>query len=275
MTCHSKIAVLVSSCLTIAISGCNNTANNEKSIAAAEWPSDAAFSANDDAATIVAKAMRAHGGETAVSRWKCGYVKYKTNGWFIPAQFGEVIVEDTFHLPGHFRREARGGVNENKKHMVSIVNQGKTWTTINNGPAVPTDNSFAERAEHPFADAVRLSLLTDKDTRLTKLGTTTINGKTVVGIRGKAGDLLQIDFYFDVQTGRLRKITKKVTDAAGRSTIANTTLDDYREFQGIPFPTRMVGTLNGNPFLDNVVLELKFADSFDESVFAVPSSKSH
>src|SRR5262245_35455487 len=60
---------------------------------------------DDEARTVIDKALHAHGGEKSFARWKCGYVKYRTKGGIVPSQFGEVTLEDTFQLPGHFKRE--------------------------------------------------------------------------------------------------------------------------------------------------------------------------
>src|SRR5262245_23632070 len=113
--------------------------------------SEPVLKVDDDAKTIIDKVVKANGGKEKFSRWNCGYLKYKTKGGVVPAQFGEVTIEDTFQLPGHFKRVTRMETNGKELLMVFVINNGKGWTKKGDAPAEPVENNFTERAEHPFA----------------------------------------------------------------------------------------------------------------------------
>src|SRR5205823_4356238 len=139
------------------------------------------------------------------ARWNCGYLKYKTKGGVVPAQVGEVTIEDTFQLPGHFKRVTHMEASGKELRMVFVVNDGKGWTKKGDAPAEAIDNDFTEKIEHPFARFCNLAPLTGKEIRLTKLGEETIGGRKSIGIRARSEELGEVDFYFAKQSGLLLK----------------------------------------------------------------------
>src|ERR1700730_13028973 len=87
--------------------GCDRSRHGPHSKRPSESRSEGILGAADDAKTVIDKAVKAHGGENSFSCWRCGYVKYKALGGVVPAEVGDVTVEDTFQLPGNFKREIR------------------------------------------------------------------------------------------------------------------------------------------------------------------------
>src|SRR5262249_15050342 len=155
----------------------------------------------------------AHGGERAASCWKCGYLKYKAKAGLVPGQMHEATLEDTFQLPGHFKRITRTREGERESVMVFVANDGKLWTKIGDAPAELGDNDFSARAEHPFADFCPLARLTERAARLTRLATEKVSGRTVIGVRVHTDELVDIDLHFDTETWLLLKINKVVPNA--------------------------------------------------------------
>src|SRR5436309_1334727 len=100
---RSLLISLVAACPLLALVGCERPPSDKTSGPSSETHSVPVLREDDDAKTILDKALKAHGGENAFSRWSCGTVKYKTKGSIVPDQLGEVVVEDTFQLPGHFK----------------------------------------------------------------------------------------------------------------------------------------------------------------------------
>jgi hypothetical protein len=90
-------------------------------------PEGAKITSDDDAKTIVTKAIHAHGGADKLSRWSKGYVKYQASGGFAPPGFGEAVLEDTFDLPGHFKRVIRAKMGMEEITIITVHNDGKGW----------------------------------------------------------------------------------------------------------------------------------------------------
>jgi hypothetical protein len=229
------------------------------------------LTADDDAKTVIEKAVKAHGGEKAFSRWKCGYVKYKTRGGIVPDQVGEVTVEDTFQLPGHFKRVTRVDTGGKELVIVFVVNHGKSWTKKGDGPSAPIDNDVTERPVHSFAGFCNLAPLTEAEVRLTKLGEEKIGGRQAMGVRVQSDKLGEVDFYIGSQTGLLLKLRKSLPSAEPeRPTVVETFLDDYKDLQGAKIPMRIQSWQDSELILDVTLIDVKFAERFEDSTFAKP-----
>jgi hypothetical protein len=271
MSRHHALAVLLTLWPALIPLGCDRTREGRKAGPAAEAPSEPALKAGDDARTILAKAVKAHGGEKALSCWNCGYLKYTTRGGVVPAPLGEVTVEDTFQLPGHFKRVTRMDAGGTRRRTVYVINHGKGWIKKDNAPVQPIGNNITERTEHEFAGFCNPAPLMEAGVRLTRLGAEKVSGKEAVGIRARSDRLGEVDFYFGAQTGLLVK-SRKELPAAGtdRPSVMEAFLDDYQSVQGIQVPMRITGTQDGRTNLDVTLIEARFADRFDESTFARP-----
>jgi hypothetical protein len=225
----------------------------------------------DDAKTIIRKAVKAHGGKKAFTCWSCGYLKYKTSGNFIPAQLGEVILEDTFQLPGHFKRVTHMEVNGKERLLVFVINHGKCWTKKGDAPAEPSDNNYTKRTEHTFAAFCNLAPLTEAGARLTKLGAKKVNGEKAIGLRAESKKLGEVDFYVSMQTGLVLKSRKLVpgTDQ-NKPSIMESFLENYKNVKGIQVPMRIKGAQDGKPIVDVTLIEARFANTFEDNTFAKP-----
>jgi len=271
MSHHHRFATVCTFGLAAVLCGNERTLKYGK----AEPPSEGGFhpvlKADDDAKTIVSKAIKAHCGERASARWRCGYVKYTTKGGVVPAAVGEVTVEDTFQFPGHFKRIARTEVGGKEMPVIYVLNHGKGWSKKGNAPAEPIDSRFTESTQHPFGGYSDLSLLTRSDVPLTKLGVEAINGKEAIGIRARSDKIGERDYFFASQSGLLLKSKVTVSGPEGtKPHVMESMFSDHKEVQGVPVPMRRKGTLDGEANLDLTLIEVRFADKFDESTFAKP-----
>lgn len=253
----------------LVLAGCNRA--QEKPDGAAEPLTDSLLKTEDSAGTIVKKAVSAHGGEKAFSQWSCGYLKYRTRGGAFPAQAGEVTLEDTFQLPGHFKRVMRMDAGGEEVVTVFVINHGNGWTKQGDRPAEPKENNFTEQTQHPFAGYSNLSPCLDEDVRLTKVGGEKVNGRETITIRTESEKLGTVDFNFDSATGLLRKLRKTVRqERSDELSVIESFFDQHKEVNGTQIPMRIKTERDGKTILDVTVVEAKFTDRFEESAFAKP-----
>ena len=145
--------------------------------------------------------MKIVGDEAALAQWKCGIVKYKTKGSVVPGESGECVMEDTFQLPGHFKRVMRMEGGGKNLYLIFVINHGKGWTKKGDSPAEPMDNAFTEKTEHPFAEYSRLPMIGGNDFQLLEPSGERIDAKEVIGIQVRNAGLTPFDCYFARQTG--------------------------------------------------------------------------
>ncbi len=266
-----KSAVLLALWTAILFLGCARPECSKQIGPTSVVRSEPVLQTEDDAKTAIEKAVKAHGGEKAFSCWRCGYVEYKTKGGFIPSQLGEVTNQDTFQLPGHFKRVTLVDAGGKELRMIFVVNNGKGWTKKGDGPAEPSDNDFTEKTEHPFAGFCNLAPLTDAEASLTKLPGEKVGGENTHGIRAKSDKLGQVDFYFGLRTGLLLK-SRRSTPGTDPDKPGNmvTFLDDYKNVQGIQIPMRITGIKDGKPFLDVTLIQARLQENFEERIFGKP-----
>jgi hypothetical protein len=109
------------------------------------------------------------------------------------------------------------------------------------------------------------------DPRLTKLDAEKVDGREALVVRAESEELGQMDLYFSKQTGLLLKLKRRLpgTDP-DKPVVMETFFEDYKEVEGGMVPMRIKGLQGGKPFLDLTLIEVKFADKFDEGTFAKP-----
>src|SRR5262245_34496931 len=126
--------LLLVACFAVVLLGCERKQYGPRVARSSETDSASLPSEEVDAKDILNKAVAAHGGERAASCWKCGYLKYKAKAGLVPGQMHEATLEDTFQLPGHFKRITRTREGERESVMVFVANDGKLWTKIGDAP---------------------------------------------------------------------------------------------------------------------------------------------
>src|SRR4051794_20828084 len=109
-----RLAILFAACLALCLAGCGRTDGPKPATGLLLVP-------DDNALTVLAKAVLVHGDKKAFTVWRCGQLEYKMKGGGAAGQLGEVAVEDTFQLPGHFKRVTRLKVGEKEVPIVLVV----------------------------------------------------------------------------------------------------------------------------------------------------------
>jgi hypothetical protein len=138
--------------------------------------------AQDDARAILAKAIKAHGGEEKISKYKAG--RAKTKGKIVIGGGLDFTEEVAFQLPDKLRDNLELEVNNQKVTIVTVIN-GKKAGIEANGKKVPLDETTrAALKEGTFMLQVsRLVPLKGKGFQLALVGDAQVNNRPAVGIR--------------------------------------------------------------------------------------------
>jgi len=217
----------------------------------------------DDAQAIVAKSVKAFGGPEMFSRWSVGKVTYKATGSKLGIFAAGATTEETFELPGRFKRSVKGKAPDGTEvSAVYVINGDKGWARWGDGTLRPIPDVSAAQMTRPLiATSFDVTLMRrDVPTVVETENDTVVVTQTIENNR--------YAFYFDKATGLLVKSVQPYP--AKPETTSETVFADYKEFDGGMVPTRMTNRYEGKVILDVTILDAKFVKQWDESVFAKP-----
>jgi hypothetical protein len=228
--------------------------------------------AEDEVKKIITRAIKAHGGEELLSRYKGSQSKAK--GKLKLPGLGEVefMQEVAQMLPDKFKETLEFEVANQKVTVVTLVN-GDKFSIEANGKAIEiTDNiKKALNDGRYLMKAGRLvSLLKDKDLELSTLGEVNVEGKPAVGVRISSKGKKEINLFFSKETGLLAKLEHRGEDPmSGMERTEERIILEYspKDKEGIPLPRKILVKHDGEKFLEAEITEARLLEKLDESEF--------
>lgn len=220
-----------------------------------------------EAKEIIARAVKAHGGEETLSKYPAGKAKGK----------------GIFHGRGlTFTQESAYMMPDKMKEVVELEAMGQKvrQTAILIGSEGVLDVNGMERKLEGLlleslkaaAHAARLSrllpLLKDSSYQLTALGESKLDDKVLVGVRVSAKDQRDVSLFFNKETGLLAKIERRGIDPTTKKEYEEERrITDYQVIDGLPTPKKTVILRDGQKFMELEVLEVKYHEKLADSEF--------
>jgi len=231
------------------------------------------ISADEDPWQILAKAVAAMGGSEKLKRWSVGKIEYKE--WTeIAAKntplVAETTFEDTFQLPGYFKRVMHMRLKTGQEITnIRVGSNGTGWVRKPTGEIAESEDKYSGRMRHPFAEMLDPTF-ERADAQLKVLGEGQVEGQVVVIVRVQSSEA-NGDCYFAKSSALLVKHTKVMHHPfTGKEVTAETYLSEYKTIQGGKVPMRIRTFTGPDPFCDITILDLQFSDKIDKSEFAKP-----
>ncbi len=231
-----------------------------------------ARAADDDAKAILAKAVKAHGGEEALTKFKASQSKSK--GKLIIPGAGEVdfTQEVSMMQPDKFKETMELDVAGQKVTVVTIANGDKASIEAGGQDVPITDAIKAALKDAQYAmKASRLVALTkDKDYEVSPLGEVKVEGKPAVGLRISSKGHKDLSLYFNKETGLLAKVERRGTDPmSGKEFTEERVVLEYQKpnKDGISTPKKVLVKRDGEKFMEAEVTESKYLEKLDDSEF--------
>ncbi|MBN9121761.1 MAG: hypothetical protein J0I06_21915 [Planctomycetes bacterium] len=230
----------------------------------------AAARAADEPKDIVAKAIKAHGGEELLTKNKASQTK--TKGKITLPGLGETdfTQEVSAMLPDKLRESMELSIMGKTLSVVTLVNGDKLKIEVD-GKAIdiPDQAKDALKNAGHVMQIARLIPLKDKKYELSLIGEDKVEGKKVVGVRVSAKDQQDVNVYFDKETGLLTKMEFRGAEpGTGKEVNEERIITEYsKNKDGVPQPKKVVVKHDGKVFLDLEVVELTTLEKLDDSVF--------
>lgn len=183
----------------------------------------------EDARAIIAKAIRARGGEDSYLR--TGATRQKSKGQ-VHLQGVTYLADYVVQLPGQMRMEMEIDFQGQKFKLAAAVDGDKGWMTLEGQLQDLPPDSVATYKRALYDAHVRnlTPLLKEEGFRLSALGESKVQGQAAVGVKVGCQGQKDLSLYFDKQSGLLLKSEGKVKDEmSGREVLEEVYYSDYRE----------------------------------------------
>src|SRR5262249_4827388 len=136
-----------------------------------------------------------------------------------------------------------------------------------------TKEQMTEHKEQSYTRKVESLLdLNKKEYKLAPLGESKVGDQDVIGIRVSSAGHRDVSLYFDKNTSLLVKAETKAKDPAMGDQEFNqeTIYSDFKEVDGLKYPSKMVVKRDGMDFVNGDVIEWAASEKLDDNNFAKP-----
>lgn len=229
--------------------------------------------AQENARTIVEKAIAAHGGEANVAKLRSMRVKVEGTAAFIPGKPNSpVVLEDVWRMPHQYKSSLTIEVMGRRLTQVQAIDENGGWIQVNGQTQdLPQPAADEMREQKRGEDLDRLAFLEEEGIELSALQATSIADQPAVGVLVKAPGHRDVKLYFSKSTGLLIEREHQVLDpGSGRMVVQEVRFGDYEEQDGVKHYRRIVAYRDGDKTFDGTVTEIEFLKQVDPTVFEKP-----
>jgi hypothetical protein len=224
--------------------------------------------ADDEPKAIIEKAIKAHGGEENLMKYKAGRMKGKGKAETPGGQL-EFTQESAYMMPDKVKEITEFELKGTKYRTVTLINGDKASVEVNGKETPLKDNlkdGIKESVKH--LQVTKLVPLREKKFELSLVGDTIVQDKPAVTIRVSAKGMKDVNLSFDKKTNLLVKVEmRKIHPEKGQEVNEERILTDYKIVDGMPVPRRVIVTYDGKAHIEVAVEEMKYLEKLDESEF--------
>jgi len=227
---------------------------------------------DDECRAVVAKAMKAMGGEDKLAANQGHYLKGKGTVSIMGMDL-EYTAELWDQQPDKQKGVFEFAIMGQNFTLTQVYNGGKGWRNLMGKTMAVEDDELKEFKQTMNAERVAgLVDLKDKAYKLSSLGEVKVNGRAAVGILVARQDYRDVSLFFDKATHLLVKTETRAKDP---NTMQEATQEklftDYKELApGFQVPSKLVINFDGKKFLDMTISEARMVEKHDASIFAEP-----
>lgn len=227
--------------------------------------------ADDDAKAVIAKAIKAHGGEDVLVKLKAGTSTNKGKIDFPGVGEVDFTQQVMYMLPDKLKEEVEISVNGQNVKIVTVAN-GDTVSIEAAGNKVDvTDDMKAQLKGMQYMMKVSrlVSLVKEKDYELSLIGEVKVEDKPAVGVRVTNKGQKDVSLFFDKQTNLLVKIEHRTTQPGGGNEITEERiiLEYKKDKDGIQMPKKVLIKHDGKKFAEAEVVEGGLLEKIDDGEF--------
>ncbi len=234
-------------------------------VAAPSWADD-----RETALAILDAAIKAQGGAEALAKTQT--IVRTASGQMTVADKPVSITEQlTARWPDRVRRELEIKQGEMTQRVILVLGGDKGWHLAGGTSGEMTPQRVQELRDDGLAQQMATLIPLRKDTSfaLAPLPETKVDGKPALGVSVSRKGMNDIQLYFDKETHLLIRMTRRASEA-GTAVAKEETYAEYKEFDGVKLPTRIVQSVEGKKVLAISEATYKFPGKVEDAVFGRP-----
>jgi hypothetical protein len=220
---------------------------------------------------VIAKAVKAHGGEEFLTKHQAGQSKNKGKIDIPGVGAAEFTQETAYMLPDKFKDAMELKIANQTVNILTLVNGDKTVIEVNGTAVDIPDGAKAALKDvgHVLKVGRLVPLLKDKGYELNIIGDDKVEGKEVVGVRVSAKGQKDVSLYFDKKTNLLAKMAFRSVDAtSGNETDEERIVTEYQKSKdGVQTPKKVLVKRDGKELLQAEVVEMQYLEKLDDGEF--------
>jgi hypothetical protein len=225
--------------------------------------------ADTEAEALLAKAIKAHGGEEALARHPALRVKLKRIDE--PTRFA-YNHEWLFAAPDKFK-DVGDGYYLGRRIVTVYATDGKvTWSLVE-GRTQELEDKFAEwyKDQAHLMQVMRLVPLKGREYELKAAGETKIDGKTALGLLVRTRGQKDVTLFFDAESALLVKVERMVYDnLTEKEAKEERFYQKYPQKEALPYARQVIVKVGGKTVETLDVREAKFLEKVDAKEFRRP-----
>jgi hypothetical protein len=230
----------------------------------------AAVRAADDPKEIIARAVKAHGGEEFLAKHKAARAHNKGKINLPGVGEAEFTQDVAYMLPDKIKDSLELSIGGQKITVATLMN-GDTISIEAAGKAIDVTDDIKKAmkdAQRMMAVARLTPLLKDKSFELTLFGEAKVEDKPAIGVRVSAKGKKDIPLFFDKKTNLLVKLEHRTVEAgSGNEINEERIIQEYQMKDGIPAPKKVLIKHDGKTFLEAESVDFTYLEKIDDSEF--------
>ncbi|MGO9464215.1 MAG: hypothetical protein ACLQIB_13010 [Isosphaeraceae bacterium] len=222
---------------------------------------------DDDAKSILDKAIKALGGEDKLAKAEAFSTKAKGTVVFNGNE-NDTTSDATFKGLDHLRRE----FGNDQFHGVVVFSVDKGWRKFGDNSSDIEGDGVANEKRNIYLAVIPITLVPLKGNgfKYETAGEEKVGDKPAAILKITGPDGKDFTLSFDKESGLPVKQVAKVVGFGGMEFTMETTFSDYKDFGGIKKATKIQAKRDGEKFQDLEVTEFKVLDKVDPETFAEP-----
>lgn len=233
----------------------------------------AAGAQETDLKAVLKKAIKAHGGEANLAKYKAATVKFKGKLEAM-GQTLDITGDQSVLFPDKFRVAMAFQINGMNIETVQTFDGKTLWVTVLGKTMELKDEALIKEIKESYAveRAAGLVGLLGKEYELSAIGDVKVKDKDAIGIRVSKKGQRDLNLFFDKKSNLLIKTEFRARVAGGgdQEVTQEKYFFDHKDVNGMMSPRRMVMEHDGKQILDLDITETNALETLDPTLFNKP-----